>query len=132
VASTCDFAPTASPTSPTSGPRSTSFHATNHATPAARVRVNGCPAVSAAATPRPAEDPHTTSTDVAVDDLAVGAEARWPAANTGTAGDGSPTLGSDTVRSGNSAWNCSKTGSVMNDGAAGKVLQMIMKMVTTP
>ena len=36
VASTCDYAPTTSPTSPTGGPWSTSFHATNHATPAAR------------------------------------------------------------------------------------------------
>jgi hypothetical protein len=33
AASTCDYAPTASPTSPTSGPWSTSSHATNHATP---------------------------------------------------------------------------------------------------
>ena len=109
-----------------------SCHEPCHASCSRRPGSHGCPAVSAAATPRPAEDPHTTSTDVAVDDLAVDAEARWPAANTGTAGDGSPTLGSDTVRSGNSAWNCSQTGSVMNDGAAGKVLQMIMKMVTAP
>jgi hypothetical protein len=31
VASTCDCVPTASPTSPTSRPWLTSFHATNHA-----------------------------------------------------------------------------------------------------
>jgi hypothetical protein len=33
MASTCDYAPTTSPTSPTSRQWSTSFHATNHATP---------------------------------------------------------------------------------------------------
>jgi hypothetical protein len=37
VASTCDCVLTASPTSPTSRPWFTSFHATNHATPAAVV-----------------------------------------------------------------------------------------------
>ena len=34
MASTCDYVLTASPTSPTSRPRLTAFHATNHATPA--------------------------------------------------------------------------------------------------
>jgi hypothetical protein len=39
VAPTCDYVLTASPTSPTSRPQSTSFHATNHATRVALVAV---------------------------------------------------------------------------------------------
>ena len=38
VASTCDYLLTAVPTTPTSGPWLTSFHATNHATP---LRIGG-------------------------------------------------------------------------------------------